>query len=85
MRRQPPQVHNVPLSSGPVSPKKSIDTYASSVQLGPTPINDCSLSSNAYLYLPWMFKVLQRLEQNVFIKEPKAESSVTRGYVYKQL
>ena len=65
--------------------KASIDTYASTVQLGPTPINDSSLSAKAHLYLPWMFKVLQRLEQKVFIKEPKAQSYVTRGYIYRHL
>jgi hypothetical protein len=65
--------------------KTSIDTYASTVQLGPTPINDSSLSAKAHLYLPWMFKVLQRLEQKVFIQEPKAQSYVTRGYIYRHL
>jgi ribosomal protein L32 len=63
----------------------SIDEFADSIDLGPCPITDASLSSKAHLYLPWMYKVLDVIERKVAIKEPKAQTYASKAYIFRNL
>ena len=66
--------------------RSSVDSFALSVNMGgPLPITDISLSANAHEYLPWLYQVLQRLEQKVFIKEPTPQQFASRSYVRRKL
>ncbi|EPB90321.1 hypothetical protein HMPREF1544_02846 [Mucor circinelloides 1006PhL] len=38
-----------------------------------------------HLYLPWLYHVLERMEQQVTIREPVPQTRVTKGFVHRQL
>jgi hypothetical protein len=66
--------------------RSRVDSFALSINMGgPLPITDTSLSANAHEYLPWLYQVLQRLEQKVFIKEPVPQTFASRAYVRRKL
>jgi hypothetical protein len=65
--------------------KPKIDAFATEIDLGPTPISDPKLASYPHHYLPWLHKVLQRLEQPTAIKEPEPQKHVSKGYVHRKL
>ena len=66
--------------------RSSMGSFASSVNMGgPLPVTDSSLSADAHKYLPWLYQVLQRLEQKVFIKEPMPQQFASRAYVRRKL
>jgi hypothetical protein len=56
------------------------DEFADSTDLGPCPITDASLSSNAHLYLP-----LDVIEREVAINEPKVQTYASKEYTFKNL
>jgi hypothetical protein len=59
-----------------------IDELVDSIDLGPCPITDASLSSKAHLYLPWMYKVLDVIERRIAIKEPKAQTYASKACIF---
>jgi hypothetical protein len=65
--------------------QSTIDGYAESVDLGPVPVDETTLSANAHAYLPWFYEVLKRIEKKVCIKEPKPQNYASRSYVSREL
>jgi hypothetical protein len=63
----------------------SIEEFADSIDLGPCPITDASLSSKAHLYLPWMYKVLDVIKRKIAIKEPGAQTYAWKAYIFRNL
>jgi hypothetical protein len=63
----------------------TIDGYVASILIGPVPVTEQSLSANPHLYLPWMFKVLKKMEQKVSVKEPVPTKHASRAYIYRNL
>jgi hypothetical protein len=63
----------------------SIDEFADSIDLGPCPVSDASLSSKAHLYLSWMYKFLDVIERKVSIKLPKVQKYASKTYIFRNL
>lgn len=38
-----------------------------------------------HLYLPWLYHVLERMEQQITIREPVPQTRATKGFVHRQL
>lgn len=65
--------------------RRKIETFAKEIDLGPTPISDSNLAAYPHHYLPWLYKVLQRFEQPISIKEPEPQKYVSKAYVHRKL
>jgi hypothetical protein len=62
-----------------------IDVRTFTLQLGPTPITEASLSGRANLYMPWMATVLAYMERRVLVQEPVPQRYASKQYVYRNL
>jgi hypothetical protein len=77
-------------ATGPQDPELAdmtifVEEFASTIYLGPTPVTDESLSANCHLYLPWLYTVLQRLEQRTSIREPQDQIFASKGYIHRKV
>jgi hypothetical protein len=62
-----------------------IDFRALTVQLGPTPVTEESLSAHANLYVPWMTNVLEYMERRIIVQEPHPQDYASKQYIHRNL
>ena len=62
-----------------------IDGFLEGIYLGPAPITDASIYSSPHQYLPWLYQVLQRFEQQISITEPTQQNYASKAYVHRKL
>lgn len=48
-------------------------------------MTDADFYANPHSYLPWLYHVLERMEQHHIIREPVPQNQVRIGYVHRQL
>ncbi|KAG0184736.1 hypothetical protein DFQ28_010641 [Apophysomyces sp. BC1034] len=65
--------------------KKAAKRIITSLCFGPGPITDVELNATPHLYIPWMYTILQRLEQNIFIQEEQPQDHVSAAYVHRNV
>lgn len=69
----------------PAIDKSKIGSFAAEIDLGPKPITEPKLAANPHHYLPWLYKILKRLEKLTIIKEPEPQRHVSKAYVHRKL
>ncbi|KAG0191632.1 hypothetical protein DFQ28_011392 [Apophysomyces sp. BC1034] len=52
---------------------------------GPSPITVVELNATPHLYIPWMYIVLQRLEQKVLIQDEEPQDHVSNAYAHRKV
>ncbi|KAG0179783.1 hypothetical protein DFQ29_001663 [Apophysomyces sp. BC1021] len=65
--------------------EKLISEIICALSFGPGPITVVELNATPHLYIPWMYIVLQRLEQKVFIQEEEPQDHVSNAYVHRKV
>ncbi|KAI9267608.1 hypothetical protein EDC94DRAFT_601390 [Helicostylum pulchrum] len=52
--------------------------------MGPLPLTTANVGARPHLYLPWLYHVLQRMEQVDSIKEHVPEKKANRGFIHRK-
>jgi hypothetical protein len=65
--------------------KRTVEGFATTVNMGPTPITEARLSADYHLYIPFLYSVLQRIEQRQPILEPQNQNFASKGYIFRKL
>jgi hypothetical protein len=61
-----------------------IDGFWEGINLGPAPTTDASIYSSPHQYLPWLYQVLQRFEQQISITERTPQKYASNAYVHRK-
>lgn len=48
-------------------------------------LTEADYYAKPHLYLPWLYHVLERMEQQIVIREPVPQTRATKGFVHRQL
>ncbi|KAL1926167.1 hypothetical protein VTP01DRAFT_6032 [Rhizomucor pusillus] len=54
-------------------------------EIGVEDLSESALSARPHLYLPWLHKVLQRMEQTVFIRDDQPEETASKAFIHRNL
>ncbi|KAG2231401.1 hypothetical protein INT48_004436 [Thamnidium elegans] len=69
-------------------PQKAIITrlkIESARLMSPLPLTTANVGARPYLYLSWLYHVLQRMEQVDSIKEPVPEKKANKGFIHRKV
>jgi hypothetical protein len=53
--------------------------------MGPLPLTKAKIAVKPHLHLPWLYRILQRMEKVTHIREPIAQKKASKGFVQRQL
>jgi hypothetical protein len=62
-----------------------IDGSLEGINLGHAPKTAASIYSSPHQYLPWLYQVLQRFEQQISITEPTPQVYASKAYIHRKL
>ncbi|KAI8645950.1 hypothetical protein BD408DRAFT_429113 [Parasitella parasitica] len=48
-------------------------------------LTEADYYAKPHLYLPWLYHILERMEQQIIIREPVSQTRATKGFVHRQL